>query len=254
MKTNIILFVIILLLLLLPYPCSYSSDIEMYNSCDFKYQTAHFVYGLWDNGKVPEKFLNTMNLWEKQGWKIKLWNREMVEKLLEKYPEYNEVVPLFNRKVQLADMARLLILYDEGGHYFDLDCVPNEKHNLYLHLNKYNPSCVFYIETVLKPLHQFLTLFYGIRNYSIEYRVRIANYAFGSHPKHPIIKENLDLLKKRCFEKSDFEGDYDILYKTGPDCTTTSVFESIVTDKEILKGDKWLKHIATGTWRNNKDI
>jgi len=27
-----------------------------------------------------------------------------------------------------------------------------------------------------------------------------------------------------------------------------------VTDKEILKGDKWLKHIATGTWRNNKDI
>ena len=84
-KTIIFLLIIIILLTNIPYPHSYTTDIEGYYKCDFKYITAHFVYGLWDNGNIPEKFLNTMKLWEQQGWKVKLWNRDMVNELLDKF-------------------------------------------------------------------------------------------------------------------------------------------------------------------------
>lgn len=254
MKTILLILLIVIILLLLHVPKYKKQDIEGYYHSNFKYETAHFVYGLWDDGTVPEKFLNTMNLWEQQGWKIKLWNRDMVNKLIDKYPEYKEIVNLFNRKVQLADLVRLLILYDEGGHYFDLDCVPNKNHNLYQHLNLHNPPSIFYVETVIPKLYQFLTMFRKIRGFVFETSIRIANYAFGAQPTHPIIKENLELLKKRCIEKCDFEGDYDILYKTGPDCTTTAIYNSDNTDKEILTGSKWLNHLATGTWRKKKDV
>jgi hypothetical protein len=254
MKKILIILLLILIFLCLYTPEYKKQDIELYYKSDFKYETAHFVYGLWDNGTIPEKFLNTMKMWEQQGWKVKLWNRYMVNNIIDKYPEYKHVISLFNRKVQLADLVRLLIIYDEGGHYFDLDCVPNKKHNLYEHLNLHNPPAVFYVETVISKLHQFLTMFYKIRGFVTETNIRIANYAFGAHPKHPIIFENLKLLKKRCTEKSNFEGDYDILYKTGPDCTTTAIYMTNIPDKEILSGSKWLNHLATGTWRKNQDV
>ena len=86
------------------------------NSNQMRYETAHFVYGLWDTSPMPIEFRQNMEKWKKQGWIVKLWDKPMVDELLLKYPEYSKVVSTFKRKVQIADLARLLILFDEGGH------------------------------------------------------------------------------------------------------------------------------------------
>ena len=216
------------------------------------YTTAHFVYGLWDTSPMPAHFQQTMDLWEKQGWTIKLWNKQMVDCLLDEYPEYKPLIPSFTRKVQIADLARLLILFKEGGHYFDLDCVPTE-HNLFAHLNEFGPNNVFYLEWRKGYLTSIkVGLTHRIRNWKPELPSRIANFAFGSQPNDPVIKRNLDLLKYRCTQFANHHTDYDVIFKTGPDCTTTVVHEAL--DKEVLDNRFWMRHKGTGTWKNKKDI
>lgn len=246
----IVPIIIIILILLSPLNgCDYPT--HLYEKGGYDYKTAHFVYGLWDSSPLPDHFKETMDLWAKQGWEIKLWNKDMIDALLEKYPDYKSMIPSFSRKVQIADLARLLILYDEGGHYFDLDCVPTEN-NLYEHLAKYKPDNIFYLEVNIGILWGVIVgLTESIRNFDPESPCRIANYSFGSKPNDPVIKKNLDLLKERCEKYKDYNSDYDVLYKTGPDCTTTAVMSE--NDKNILKHDFWMKHNATGTWRKNKD-
>ena len=247
----IIPILIIFIILISPLSgCNY--PIHLSYKGNTSYQTAHFVYGLWDSTPLPENFQTTMDLWKEQGWTIKLWNKDMVDVLLAKYPDYQSIVPSLSRKVQIADLVRLLILYDEGGHYFDLDCVPTEN-NLYQHLNRYNPDNIFYLERNIGILGGILVgLWEPIRKWSPENPCRIANYSFGSKAGDPVIKENLDLLKERCEENKDYNTDYDVLYKTGPDCTTTAIMDSS-NPKNILQHDYWMKHNATGTWRQNKD-
>uniref|UniRef100_A0A6C0CMR1 Glycosyltransferase n=1 Tax=viral metagenome TaxID=1070528 RepID=A0A6C0CMR1_9ZZZZ len=216
------------------------------------YTTAHFVYGLWDTSPIPENFQNTMYLWEKQGWKVKLWNKEMVDSLLDEYPDYKQLIPSFTRKVQIADLARLLILFKEGGHYFDLDCVPT-KENLFVHLNEFGPNNVFYQECVKGYISSMLVgITKRIRKWSPEQTSRIANFAFGARPNDPVIKRNLELLRFRCMQFADQHTDYDVIFKTGPDCTTTVVHEA--SDKVVLENRVWMRHIATGTWKHQGDI
>ena len=218
----------------------------------YRYETAHFVYGLWDTSPIPEGFVKTMDAWRLQGWKTKLWNLEMVNGLFEKYPEYKDICKAFSRRVQLADLARLLILYDEGGHYFDLDCIPSQR-NLHAYLNDTKPAVVFYIEALQGVISSILVgLMHKVRRGRPEFPSRVANYAFGARAKHPIIKENLDLLKRRCEMYKDCNTDYDIIYKTGPDCTTSTVVNS-KHDSVTIDHLPWMIHSETGTWRRNLD-
>ena len=215
------------------------------------YTTAHFVYGLWDDTPIPQTFQSNMEAWGKQGWKIKLWNKSMVDKLLDKYPEYKELIPSFSRKVQIADLARLLILYDEGGHYFDLDCVPTNE-NLYEHLNTFEPDNIFYSDRVMGyVLSTILGIMKPIRKFKAEHNSRIANFAFGGKVGDPIVKRNLELLKERCLKYASYTSDYDVIYKTGPDCTTTAVHE--FPTKTVLEYKHWMNHMGVGTWRQKSD-
>jgi hypothetical protein len=249
---KILLVLLLLILLLCPVPNPYPNMLEKYQN-DYKYTTAHFVYGLWDKGEVPEKFANTMKLWEKQGWTIKLWDGDMVDALLDKYPRYKEILPSLGRKVQKADLARLLILYDEGGHYFDLDCVPTER-NLFQYLNAHNPPAIFYVERTLCLAQYLMSIFYPIRNFKPETLVRIANYSFGAMPQNETILKNLELLRERCLKFSDYDGDYDVLFKTGPDCTTHATHALAWENRAILPHSPWMKHVCAGSWRNSKDV
>jgi len=53
-----------------------------------------------------------------------LWGKEEIESLLEDYPEYKDLYYGFRYDIQRIDFARLLILYDKGGLYLDLDIQP----------------------------------------------------------------------------------------------------------------------------------
>jgi hypothetical protein len=253
----ITILVVCLLLLTIPIFPLHKNNGKVgvvYPRTSFQYGTAHFVYGLWDDNEVPDNFKDTMKMWQAQGWTVKLWNKDMFDELLRKYPRYDNL-PM-KRKVQKADLARLLILYDEGGHYFDLDCVPQMKKpgelTLLQHLQETNPPVVFYVEMYVSILASLLVMRHKIRGGKPESLLRVANYAFGSHPQNPAILANLELLRERCLSHPEKNSDYDVLYKTGPDCTTTAI-NNYRGPKAIIDRKPWMTHLVTGTWRDGKD-
>jgi mannosyltransferase OCH1-like enzyme len=221
--------------------------------------TAHFCYGLWDDDQLPPFFEETMTKWQKQGWTVRLWGRKDVDLLLSKYPALEALSATFARKVQKADLARYLIIYENGGFYFDLDCRPMA-HSLYkdMHDPRVDASTVFFIECHITPEFAANTRQIPIRQGRPEDLERIANFAFGAVAGHPILWDTLELLQLRCHAYPEFNSDYDILYKTGPDGITESVHTKKLIykspDVRIIDHKYYMKHTCAGTWRNDQDL
>lgn len=264
MKQNVWLGVVYLLvgvalmLAVIPWPHGYPLQLGLTlppatsiprSSQPYQYRTAHFMYGLWDTGPIPEHLQRNVEAWRQQGWTIKIWNREMVMDLIHKYPACEQILPWLKRKVYIADMARLLAVYDEGGHYFDLDTVPNPRRNLFEHLNRHQPSEIYYVEHQVGVYHALWSWSKKIRRGVMEHPVRLANLAFGACPQNPFVKANIDLLVQRCTEFKDYHDDYEVLYKTGPICTTDAVKGAPVVQQE-----HWFHHLPEHSWMNNKDL
>lgn len=220
---------------------------------------AHFCYGLWDDAPLPAYFQQTMMLWEMQKWTVRLWDREQVDKLLAKYPALQALCATLSRKVQKADLARLLIVYENGGYYFDLDCQPMNI-SLLNELRKKHPEATanFFVECNINPTFANETKSYPIRKGQPEHLERIANFAFGATPKHPLIWEILELAQLRCIAYPTFNSDYDILYKTGPDCVTECIYRErrFYDESQLWITDHhfFMKHTCAGSWRKNKDL
>lgn len=88
------------------------------------WQTVHLIYGLWDTTPLPAHAQRTRELWQQQGFTVQLWQKPECEALLQRYPRWERVARLCPRKVMVADLVRYLILWDQGGVYMDLDCIP----------------------------------------------------------------------------------------------------------------------------------
>lgn len=94
----------------------------------------HQVYGLFEDG-VPLKDIEnykmkveaTIEFCKEFNIPYKMWNNDMCNQLINKYPEYKELYDTFRFKIQKADFIRYLILYDEGGIYIDCDISPVDK-------------------------------------------------------------------------------------------------------------------------------
>ena len=91
-----------------------------------------FNIGKGELKEIPrfyECYQNNKKKCKKQGIHYKLWNRLMVEKLLDK-KENNQFKKLyydFTQDIMRIDFARYLILYRYGGIYVDLDiCMMNK--------------------------------------------------------------------------------------------------------------------------------
>ncbi len=220
---------------------------------------AHFCYGLWDDGDLPDSFQANVNEWKKQGWTVHVWNGEEVDQLLEKYPAFKEVAATFDRKVQKADLARYLIVYEYGGFYFDLDCEP-KKGCLFddWQKNHHNARAIFFIEHMASKKSLEKVILYPIRQGQPELPRRLANFSFGAEAKHPLIWNILELLQIRCASFPEYNGDYDIIYKTGPDCLTEAIHQSenLISEPEvwIVSHKDYMKHTRAASWRNNKDL
>jgi mannosyltransferase OCH1-like enzyme len=93
--------------------------------------TIHQVYGVFNDGKPIEDIpiFDTMSqrtqaYCKEKHINYKMWDNDMCNELINKYPHYKELYENFREKIQKADFIRYLILYDEGGIYVDCDVAP----------------------------------------------------------------------------------------------------------------------------------
>lgn len=206
----------------------------------------HFVYGIWDTTPMPEYYAKTIQLWKKQGWKVKLWNKTDIENLLSRpeYQGYQETYNQLPRNIQKADFIRYLIVYDQGGFYFDLDCRPST----FSLLDELSPILssspdIFFIgrEHPPKRLDGML-------------KRRIANFAFGTRAKSSLLEKILELATQRCAQyPGPIIADSEVLYTTGPHCVS-DIINYTEEPFTLIKNTKdYLQHTCTGTWREFKD-
>lgn len=256
----IILIFIIFIVLIFFIISSFDSNIQE-NNDDMK--IIHFVYGLWaDNpNKLPDFAIETINSWKKHlpcDWKIKIWTKEESWELINRDVELSNICKEVSRKVMIADIVRCLILYYHGGFYVDLDC--KLVNNVFKILNSlHNKSTVLFQEcTITSSFANQIALRQSIRNGHPEDLIRIANYAFGSFIIHnPFFNTCIENIKKRWIQHPYITNDYEILYISGPDLITHVYHhltdEDLKTNILLLPSHSWLHHVATGTWRSNKD-
>ncbi len=93
------------------------------------------IHFFWFQGvkEIPDKFKANVRRWAElnPGYKIRLWDYDKVSQLIDAhYPCYRD---LFHgmygttskaRLIKQCDLARLLIVHQHGGCYFDLDLIP----------------------------------------------------------------------------------------------------------------------------------
>ena len=76
--------------------------------------------GLKKNYKEVEIYKSFYDINNKY-YKIKVWDEEMLDKLILKYPKYISLYNSFPHKFYKIDFMRPIILHSEGGFYMDMD-------------------------------------------------------------------------------------------------------------------------------------
>ena len=150
-----------------------------------------------------------------------------------------------------ADLGRVLYVYLNGGFYFDVDCRVRKNF-----LEESEEKLTLFVETKLKSVKKL-----GPREDKYENRkLRIANYAFGSHKKkHPFFKKvideclnRLEIILREFKNKKDSQLlRSDVVWVCGPDCLTNIYHDfKHEFDDILLLNKKYLKHQCFGGWRS----
>jgi len=242
---------------------------ERFQTCRFqsgRFQTgtlipliAHFIYGLWDTTPMPSHYVKTVEQWTQQGWKTVVWDRESVETLLKKYPVWEALYQSYERKIQGADLARYVVVYDQGGFYFDCDCGPLHRSlKNYMIYTAYDSTSLFFVENVQPDAWIRTTAHrFPIRQGINEHHERLANFSFGAAAQHPALKAILDTVQQRCLKNPGRVDDYGVLYTTGPDAVTDTLFplrqSCSMEQLTVIDHSPFMKHTMTGTWRHHRD-
>ena len=174
----------------------------------------------------------------------------IIEPLLinEIFPDIINLYKLIPHWIIKTDLARLLIIYFQGGIYSDSDCFINKKINS--HNNNHN--ILLFTEHICSSVNKL-----GPRECkNPENVLRIANYCFGSKTiRHPFFKEVIDecinrLKQLLVVENNQDFSNKDILWVCGPDVITTIYHQSKHKYNDIYLYDKsFLNHKNFGSWR-----
>lgn len=82
--------------------------------------------------RFKECHIHNHNWCKKNNIKYHLWDRQQVNILLKKYPQYQKLYDDYKYDIQRIDFARYLILFDLGGIYIDLDIkIIDDIHHLF---------------------------------------------------------------------------------------------------------------------------
>ena len=226
-------------------------------------RVVHFVYGLWDDfDSLPRAFRRNMEDWHRQGFDVKLWNKERCEDLLHSRPEYGRIVDMyqsFKRNVQKADLIRYCIVYDQGGFYMDLDALPGDD-SLFAHSASASKNAVFFVERIVgSAFARRQADVHPIREGLPEIEERIANYAFGCVPRHVSLLLVMNEVERRVkkFPMPTGDPDYYVIFTTGPSAVTRALQQ--VRHREDVhiferpESRSLVRHKCTGTWRQAGD-
>lgn len=214
-------------------------------------KTMHFVYGLWDSDEIPSVFLRNIDLWLSQGWKIKLWGRGEVEDLLKRYPDVEGVYYSLSRNIQRADLARYIIVYDQGGFYSDCDCSPKRFSLMNMLMANSKSTSFFFIEDYLAKKIVESRSNHFMRKVIPEFnRQKICNYLFGAVAGCEIVKKCINESVRRCqLFNNEFIDDLGVIITTGPEVTTDIIQDN--RDKVLVKDNTYFcDHGCSGAWRN----
>ena len=161
------------------------------------------------------------------------------------FPKLQQLYSLIPKWVTRADLARLLIIYTNGGTYSDVDCFIQKKINM----EKHNVS--LFVERICK-----LSELGPRESKNNGNEVRVANYFFYSKVKHhPFLKDVINECLLRLeqileLEKNNEMTKSDILWCCGPDVITTVYHSTKNKYKDIkLFDNSYLTHKCYSSWR-----
>ena len=89
-----------------------------------KLKIPHIIHQTWKSDLVPSYTVPWITSWRRHhpDWQIWFWNDSDVSMYIsKKYPQYLELFNSYATQIQRIDAARLIILYEFGGIYADLD-------------------------------------------------------------------------------------------------------------------------------------
>jgi hypothetical protein len=210
-----------------------------------------FVFGLWDHGPMPERFAENVETWKQSlpQFSVKVWDRFECYELLKKHDELSWALQL--RPVQRADVVRLLIVYDEGGWYNDLDTrpVPDTASTWESCCDK---DLVLVTESMCDDTANQRTSQYRYREGVPEDLVRIANCSFAATARNSFLWRCIRLAERRCKQFPSGSDDYYPIFTTGPDVISTTYHAAKLDSSFLVPVGKWCAHAETGTWRSNR--
>ena len=210
-----------------------------------------FMFGLWDHGPMPERFADNLETWKRSlpQLSVKVWNRFECYELLKKYEGLSWVLRL--RPVQQSDVVRLLIIYDGGGWYNDLDTrpVPDAASTWESCSDK---DLVVITEGTCDATATQMTCRYRYREGVPEDSVRIANFSFAATARNEFLWRCIRLAERRCKQFPSGSDDYYPIFTTGPDVITTTYHAAKVDSSFLLPVGRWCADAESGTWRNGR--
>ncbi|MBQ7251912.1 MAG: hypothetical protein IJS32_04845 [Kiritimatiellae bacterium] len=142
-----------------------------------------------------------------------LWGREATKPLAEEYrPGLWEELFRLARPVMAADILRWLVLWREGGLYWQLGCVPWRPMKAFVPEDP-GIECRLWTENVMSPAECQAMASKPIRQGRPEEPIRVANQVFYCRKGAAFAKRMVDFLLERA-EKWTPREDYDVLYIT----------------------------------------
>jgi mannosyltransferase OCH1-like enzyme len=152
-------------------------------------------------------------------WDIRLYNENDAQNIISEHiPELLGVYNSYTHTVQKSDILRILLVYLFGGFYLDLDIFCLKKLD-----ELTNFQVVLGEEKTISPEE--------LKSLGLKHSFRIANYMFGSIPRHPFWLYFLKEAIKKSTNKIYTEND--ILETTGPGLLTNIFYSKRLQYKEI---------------------
>lgn len=165
----------------------------------------HLIY---KDQNIPDEYIEYFKSIKKfhPDWDIYLYGDSNAKLILsENFPELVNIYDNYKLDIQRTDLFRIVIVYLYGGFYADLDM---------LFFKSLNPLCHYdLVFAEEKKLSQEECLRLGTKH-----PLRIANYIFGSVPKHPFWMDMIMEMRKK--SDTSIKNENDVLNSTGPGLLT----------------------------------
>jgi mannosyltransferase OCH1-like enzyme len=209
----------------------------------------------WKSNSIPNKYINLIESIKKNNpdYQYLFFTDNDIENFLKiNYPQYYQTYLNLPIKIQKIDFFRYVAVYHYGGFYMDLDmrCLKS-----FDDLLKYD--CIFPVDEFISDYMSRLPRYKEICDDG-QYFL-LGQYAFAASPKHPFIKNIIDVIHKNIhkYVKHVVYNNDDYVYKTtGPDFVT-NVYIHYPAKKDIfiLNNGKrqyfgdYAVHNYFGTWK-----